>query len=664
MSFEDPADVEHLNEELQNFKTLRHPHLVRLIDFYTVGDFFYIFMLPVADGNLTSFFRTSHNEDSSQSLMKQKSLLLEWMSCLQSAVAYLHNQNIIHEDLNPDNILIKENTIFLTNLKDLMRFVTPELAGIGRPNTRSMYCAPETMIYGIIDAKSNTFSLGCVFAEILTFYFDGSLSGFENFRASETGDLPYHLNLERTNKWIDLLANKHPWADSSPDYSPFKMLYAMLTESSLERPSAHAIQLGIKQIIRELATKRSPERPRDPEIQPDATKVVEEKITEELLEGPGVPEIYVGMNEVSQDKIIETLPNNSPQGKIEWNAHCPRMVEVGNRFVEHGRPWGHYRHSSDGYTEAEIDADGEVVDELEDDVQEVEHPIAEEEEDQDTDYKPKASRNKRRRSSRTNRVSPSAPASKRSKVTKSVQRSKSQFQCKTCDHSAKDATALHKHVQAAHTRPYVCTFSFAGCGSAFGNKNEWKRHVYSQHLSLQYWLCHVGACSNSKASTSRSSSSNSNSRTKNGGNEFNRKDLFTQHLRRMHTPFPVKRAQKKSPEWEERIKELQVNCLMVRRTAPQKTKCPVRTCGQLFEGTTSWDDMMEHVGRHLEKASATSNGPTVNDIVEQESDEFIIEWALREKIIERKTSGGYRLYSNAGPTNDEDADADAEFEDY
>ena len=76
----------------------------------------------------------------------------------------------------------------------------------------------------------------------------------------------------------------------------------------------------------------------------------------------------------------------------------------------------------------------------------------------------------------------------------------------------------------------------------------------------------------------------------------------------------------------------------------------------------SWDERMEHVGKHLEKASATSNGPAVNEIVEQESDEFTIEWALRERIIERKTSSGYRLHKDAGPENDEDGDADCEDE--
>jgi hypothetical protein len=393
---------------------------------------------------------------------------------------------------------------------------------------------------------------------------------------------------------------------------------------------------------------------------------------------------HINLREVQGFPDPQEVTFQDDEGFMDGDMKIEYAIEADNRIIKQERSRGSYRHSSDegigqslkseaspepkastivnDYAEADIDADGEVVDELEDDAHEIEQPIAEEEEDQDTDYKPKAPRNKRRRSSRSTRVSPSSPANKRNKVTKPVPRSKSQFQCKACDHSGKDAVALAKHVATAHTRPYLCTFSFAGCSSTFGNKNEWKRHVYSQHLSLQYWLCNVGACSQSKATTSRSSSLSSSNRNKNGGNEFNRKDLFTQHLRRMHTPFQVKKQQKKNSDWEEKIKELQHSCLKVRRTPPTKTQCPVRTCGQLFEGTTSWDDRMEHVGRHLEKASATPNGTGLNEVVEQESDEFMISWALTERIIERRPSGGYRLHNDSGATNDEDGDADGEDE--
>jgi hypothetical protein len=130
----------------------------------------------------------------------------------------------------------------------------------------------------------------------------------------------------------------------------------------------------------------------------------------------------------------------------------------------------------------------------------------------------------------------------------------------------------------------------------------------------------------------------------------------------MHSPFSVKRQQKKNPEWEDKVKKLQNSCLKVRRTPPSKTKCPVRQCGQIFEGAASWDDRMEHVGRHLEKMNTIGNGAASNEVIEQESDEFMIEWALTERIIERRPSGGYKLYNEASGADDEDGDADGEDE--
>lgn len=51
---------------------------------------------------------------------------------------------------------------------------------------------------------------------------------------------------------------------------------------------------------------------------------------------------------------------------------------------------------------------------------------------------------------------------------------------------------------------------------------------------------------------------------------------------------------------------------------------------------------MEHVWKHLEQAAARIR---TNDLeVRQENDEFLVDWALREGIIEGRPAGnGYRL---------------------
>ncbi|KAF7563224.1 hypothetical protein G7046_g931 [Stylonectria norvegica] len=216
---------------------------------------------------------------------------------------------------------------------------------------------------------------------------------------------------------------------------------------------------------------------------------------------------------------------------------------------------------------------------------------------------------------------------------------KQETRCNHCSHAPfKDSSSLKKHVAAAHTRPFPCAFSFAGCSSTFGSKNEWKRHISSQHLCLQYYRC--SACSQSTVEGK--------------GNEFNRKDLFTQHLRRMHAPFQIKRAiakgdSKLQTEWDTHVKEMQQTCLVQRRLPPQKSACPKADCQSVFEGPTAWDAYVEHTGSHL--SDGTSLG----------IDRVLVKWALDEGIVEQKDNGEYRLVigpgNGAAPSSTDHKDA-------
>lgn len=207
---------------------------------------------------------------------------------------------------------------------------------------------------------------------------------------------------------------------------------------------------------------------------------------------------------------------------------------------------------------------------------------------------------------------------------------KHETRCTHCTHAPfRDSSSLRKHIAAAHTRPFPCAFSFAGCNSTFGSKNEWKRHITSQHLCLQYYRC--SECSQSAIEGK--------------GNEFNRKDLFTQHLRRMHAPSQIKRPgtkdSKVQEEWEYKVRSMQESCLVTRRKPPQKCACPKPECLHVFVGPSAWDEWTEHVGRHMEKGEAGNLGV----------DQCLIDWAEAESIIEPRPDGGHRLSYGSGGAN-------------
>lgn len=317
---------------------------------------------------------------------------------------------------------------------------------------------------------------------------------------------------------------------------------------------------------------------------------------------------------------------------------CPTDEGLGRSIKSEGSPQESGSTHQDIEIGSDMDADGEEED-MDQDIITAEAPS-------DTEYSPRSTRTRKRRASKT---SP-PPTVKRSRVIKASPKGKGQTFCKSCDHAPfKDVTALQRHVATSHTRAFVCVFAFAGCPATFASKNEWKRHVSSQHLNLSAWVCELGACCKSGKSGIK-------------GSEFNRKDLFTQHLRRMHAPFAVKRQNKKNAEWEEKLKELQVSCLVVKRHPPTRLACPVQDCGVVFDGSTCWDERMEHVGKHLERAATTTGMNKV--VVEQGDDDLLLGWALREGIIDTKIGGGFRLLLGGGTRAvADDADADAEGED-
>lgn len=217
--------------------------------------------------------------------------------------------------------------------------------------------------------------------------------------------------------------------------------------------------------------------------------------------------------------------------------------------------------------------------------------------------------------------------------------SKGSLVCTECSLHFKDEITLQSHIKKQHTRPFICVFRFAGCSSTFASKNEWKRHVMSQHLVLHYWLCDIDVCAHNKNSPTSAKPGRRSKAARRAAEQtlqlepigpplpdgaiFNRKDLFTQHIRRMHTPIHVQKAAKASKkasassltattaEWDEQVKDLQSSALRERCQLPTYMMCPAPHCTQRFSGTDAWDQRMEHVARHLERAALGQEEPVV-----------------------------------------------------
>ncbi|KAI2781402.1 hypothetical protein F4815DRAFT_444185 [Daldinia loculata] len=257
-----------------------------------------------------------------------------------------------------------------------------------------------------------------------------------------------------------------------------------------------------------------------------------------------------------------------------------------------------------------------------------------------------------------------------------IQGAKGSFSCTECSKkvSFKDESGLQNHIKKQHTRPFVCVFGFAGCNSTFASKNEWKRHCSSQHLVLNYWICQQDQCSkvSSKATApvrgrlNPPSSQSPYIPALPRGTIFNRKDLYTQHLRRMHIPATLKKnvkQRKPSPEWEARERAHQEEAKRTRCNLPTHMQCPAIGCSARFDGTNAWDDRMEHVAKHLEKA-ATGSEPPIE--FGGENDKTLVDWATRAEIaiIEKGVKGRWELRNPLKPSGSPIVEATADQEGY
>ena len=201
------------------------------------------------------------------------------------------------------------------------------------------------------------------------------------------------------------------------------------------------------------------------------------------------------------------------------------------------------------------------------------------------------------------------------------------FICPHCAESTSSKAALSKHISTIHTRPFTCTFKLYGCPATFGSKNEWKRHVSTQHLRLGIWRCDLDTCLPNQRDDGASEIVY---------NDFNRKDLFTQHIRRMHAPQGSWSTQERE-DFNTSLECAAKRCLMDIRSPPPYSVCGFCNSEQetVFQGMGSWEARMEHVGRHLESGHGEKQ--------QWREDVQLRGWMLQEGLVEKAADGQWRL---------------------
>ena len=155
-------------QEAESAAILAHPHIIPI---YEVGetDAFLFFTMQLVQGHeLTYYIRRAQRNIVPSKRFLPINTVIELMLKILNALAYAHDNDIIHRDIKPDNVMI-ENHAKRPLITDF------GVARVSRTKGKSdrlllgtpIYMAPEQVLSGTVDGRADQYSAGVMMLEML-----------------------------------------------------------------------------------------------------------------------------------------------------------------------------------------------------------------------------------------------------------------------------------------------------------------------------------------------------------------------------------------------------------------------------------------------------------------------------------------------------------------
>ncbi|MBT8077123.1 MAG: serine/threonine protein kinase [Gammaproteobacteria bacterium] len=147
-------------QEYEMIAELEHPNIVQIYDLGVSDDHAHIAMEYLSGGDLRQRITAGIAEPDA----------VRYLQEIASALAEIHEVGILHRDLKPGNIMLRaDDSIALIDfgLAKRMR-LKQEITGSGQIFGTPYYMSPEQGHANDVDARSDIYSLGVIFYEMLT----------------------------------------------------------------------------------------------------------------------------------------------------------------------------------------------------------------------------------------------------------------------------------------------------------------------------------------------------------------------------------------------------------------------------------------------------------------------------------------------------------------
>lgn len=159
----------------------RHPHIIRIWAVEEHGGMHLVIMEYLSHGNLIHTLRDRRRLPVAEAL--------HVVQCMAKALAYSHERDVVHMDVKPENILFTATDApKLTDFSGIIPEEHPEFAERIQRWVTPTFMSPEQAAHKAIDARSDIYSLGLVWATMVAGrrpYFDTPRREITKLKATE-----------------------------------------------------------------------------------------------------------------------------------------------------------------------------------------------------------------------------------------------------------------------------------------------------------------------------------------------------------------------------------------------------------------------------------------------------------------------------------------------
>jgi len=192
--YHDAEAMEFIREETQLIRWLDHPLIARLYDLHSEGEFAYFELEYVRGKNLKEKKIANPQKKLSENIVK-------WLGLqILEALAYAHDQNIIHRDLRPQNVaLTPDGKVKLIDfgISETLR-TSVSMVWDTTAQTTILYMAPEQLQGKQIGVQADLYSVAATMYDLLNgkppFYFGDVYTQILREEAKPIEGLPADLN--------------------------------------------------------------------------------------------------------------------------------------------------------------------------------------------------------------------------------------------------------------------------------------------------------------------------------------------------------------------------------------------------------------------------------------------------------------------------------------